>query len=251
MDFRFVSHFQMLGLRVSVIVPTLDEEDTIIATLEDIWGRRPHEVIVVDGGSRDRTQALAVPRATRVLVEGGGLARQLNRGALAATGEVLLFHFADVRLPERGLEAVISSLEEPGVVGGAFRLGFDSHRPFFRLVALLGNLRNRLGFGPFGDQAIFVGKEIFERLGGFEPEAPLEDLDLVRRLRRAGRFVILKDPVRTSVRRWEADGLLRTSLHHLLASLFYLLGAERKAKAIKRFLLSRRVKGSAGPSTGK
>src|SRR5262245_56335478 len=128
-----------MASRLSVIVPTLNEERTIAGTLDDLVGRGL-EVIVVDAGSRDRTRALAEGRATRLLVEGGGLARQLNRGAREATGEVLLFHHADLRLAPEALPALERALEEPGVVGGAFRLGFDSCRLAYRVIALAANL---------------------------------------------------------------------------------------------------------------
>jgi rSAM/selenodomain-associated transferase 2 len=236
----------MESLRVSVIVPTLNEEWTIVSTLRDIIRQGAKEVIVVDGGSRDRTLSLAEPLASRVLTAEAGLARQLNQGAREATGDVLLFHFADLRLPEGGLEVIRDVLKRPEVVGGAFSLGFDSPRLAFRVIAFGANLRNRLGFGPFGDQAVFVRRETFESLRGYEPGTAFEDLDLVRRLKRVGRFVIVRPPVRSSVRRWERDGLLTTTFRHWLASLHYLLGSRRKARALKLWLQKRRQKAVSG-----
>jgi len=219
---------------VSVIVPTLNEEGTISRTLQDLGGSREVlEVIVVDGGSRDRTGALARSGATRFLVEPGGLALQLNAGARAARGDVLLFHPADLQLPESGLREIRRILANPRVVGGAFRLGFASPRPIYRLIALLANLRNLFGFGPFGDQAIFARRGTFEELGGFSPGAVLEDLDLVKRLRRAGRFVILPSPVRSSVRRYEEGGVLNIFAAHFWSGLLYLLGFRERARALK------------------
>ncbi len=230
----------MARLRISLIIPTLNEESTIAATLDDLLARGAHEVIVVDGGSEDRTESLARPRATRFLRETGGLALQLNRGACSATGEVLLFHPADVRLPGTAFEEIERALARSGTVGGAFRLRLDSPRRAFRLIELLANLRNRLGFGPFGDQGIFTRRDVFERLGGFAAEASLEDLDLVRRLRRSGRFVILPTPIRASARRWEKDGLLATTAAHYWAGLIYLLGARGKVRALKNRFQRRR-----------
>src|SRR5262245_5070331 len=165
----------MEGLRVSVIVPTLNEERTIASTIQDLHRQGAREVIVVDGGSRDRTLALAGPLASRILQCPPGIAGQLNRGAREATGEVLLFHFADLRLPEGGLGVIRWVLRDPEVVGGAFSLAFDSARPVYRVIAWGANLRNRLGFGPFGDQAIFARRATFERLGGFDPGQAFED----------------------------------------------------------------------------
>jgi rSAM/selenodomain-associated transferase 2 len=236
----------MESQRVSVIVPTLNEERTIASTLRGLLEQGAPEVIVVDGGSRDRTLALAEPFANRILTGEAGIARQLNRGAREATGEVLLFHFADLRLPEGGLGMIGRTLARPGVVGGAFSLGFDSPRLAFRIIAWGANVRNRLGFGPFGDQAIFVRRDTFERLGGFEPDEAFEDLDLVRRLKREGRFVIVRPPVRSSVRRWERDGLLATTLGHWRASFHYLLGSRRRALDLKLWLQKRREKPVSG-----
>ncbi len=229
----------MPDVRVSVIVPTLEEEATIAATLDDLAARRPHEVIVVDGGSRDRTQGLARERA-RLVQDGPGLARQMNRGARESSGDVLLFHYADLRLPPAAFEAIGRALERPEVAGGAFRLGFDSPRAVYRVIAWASNLRNRLGFGPFGDQAIFVRRSVFEELGGFTEGAPLEDFDLVRRLRRRGRFAILRPPVRSSVRAWERHGIFRTFREHSWASFLYLAGAHGRFGRMRERLIRRR-----------
>jgi len=230
--------------RVSVIVPALNEEIVLPSTLESLRDRGFHEVIVVDGGSRDRTIAVAAPLSTRVLEESGGLARQLNRGAREATGDVFLFHYADLRLPEGALGTLRRALEAPEVVGGAFALDLDSPRVVFRWIAWCANFRTRLGFGPFGDQAIFARRDAFERVGGYPSEEVFEDLGLIKRLKRSGRFVILHPPVLSSVRRWEADGLLTTTWRHFWASILYLLGAERRALGLKRWLQRRREGGA-------
>jgi rSAM/selenodomain-associated transferase 2 len=224
-------------MRVSVIVPTLNEEAVLGKTLDDLRARGVDELIVVDGGSGDGTEAIARKGATAVLLEPGGLVRQLQRGGAAATGDVLLFHHADLRLPPAALEAIRRSLLRPEVLGGAFRLGFDSRRPIFALIAFGANLRNRLGFGPFGDQAIFIRREAFARLGGFREGAGFEDLDLVKRMRRAGRFVILPGAVRSSPRRYERDGVLRTLFRHLRSSALHVIGARRRARNLRHWLL--------------
>lgn len=211
------------GWTISAIVPTLDEEEHLPALLAALR-QVPHvECIVVDGGSRDDTVALATASAHRVLVEPDGLAAQLNAGARAARAEVLFFPYADSRLPggwEREIERVLA---RPGVVAGAFPLALDSSRLVYRAIAAGSRLRTRLGLGPLGDQALFVTRTAFESTGGFRSGPLLEDLDLVQRLRRQGRLVIAAAPVVSSTRRWEHDGLARTTLRNGAFLLCHLL----------------------------
>lgn len=214
--------------RLSIIIPTLDEGASIAGLLRSLEGDPAAEVLVVDGGSEDGTREAAEALGHRVLSSPRGLAEQLNRGAEAAAGESLLFLYADCRLPPRGLERIRAALEDARVVGGAFRLSFDAPERYFRAIALLADLRNRLGFGPFGDQGIFARRRSFFEVGAFRPERFLEDFDLVRRLRRAGRFVILPEAITASTRRWRRRGLWRTQLEHLAVSCAYLLGKRRR-----------------------
>jgi rSAM/selenodomain-associated transferase 2 len=216
---------------ITAIVPALNEEERIAASLASLRAAGVDELLVVDGGSRDATVAIARGAADRVLAAGGGLFAQLNAGAREARGEVLLFHYADVELPAAARCIIAEALGDPAVVGGAFRLGFDSPRFPYRLIAAAANLRNRLGLGPFGDQSIFARAAAFQRLGGFAADLPLADLDLVRRLRRVGRFVIAPDPVRASVRRWERNGVGRTALRHAWLTLRWTAGFHRRSEA--------------------
>lgn len=210
----------------SVIVPALDEAEWIAPTLRA--ARRAlgpeAELIVVDAGSRDATREVAAPLA-RVLASAPGRGVQMNAGAEAASGDVLLFLHADTRLPRAAGRRILARFHDPGVVGGCFRFGlhpapagFDR----FRLLELGVNLRTRLFRTATGDQAIFVRREVFRSVGGF-PEFPLfEDVALVRRLRRRGRFAPLGAVARTSRRRWEREGFWRTvSLHWLLRAGFW------------------------------
>ncbi len=235
----------MEAIRLSVIVPTLNEAGKIEATLDRLAGGPAHELIVVDGGSTDATRSLLNAKKARlidliVIEQPGGLAAQLNRGAEVATGDILLFHYADLELPPDGLEAIERALSEPEVVGGAFRFGLDSPRPVYRIVEFGANLRNRVGFGPFGDQGIFARRDVFLRLGGYRKDEAMEDFELVRRLKRAGRFVMLPSAALSSARRWETDGVLRTATAHAWASISYLVGWSRVARRIKARLQRRR-----------
>jgi rSAM/selenodomain-associated transferase 2 len=220
--------------RISVIIPTFNEAGTIEDALRSLPQDSRLECIVVDGGSTDDTVVRAKPIADRLLIAQAGRARQMNAGAGAANGEVLLFLHADTRLPVGAPEDVIRAMEKPDVVGGAFRLAIDSRRWILRWISAAANLRSRLSRVPYGDQGIFVRKSVFERLGGF-PDLPImEDLEFSRRLKRAGRTVLLPAVVRTAPRRWEREGVLRVTLRNRLFVLLYFLGVS-PARLARRY----------------
>lgn len=195
-------------------MPTWNEAEIIEETLRSLRDAGIENVLVADGGSQDETLEKARPLASRLLECGGGLFSQLNLAARQVEGDVYLFQYADVRFPSGGKQAIERALESASVVGGAFTLGFHSERRRYKLIAGGARWRNRLGIGPFGDQSIFVRAQVFRRLGGFREEALLGDLDLVQRLRREGRFLILAERVEASVRRWEKNGVVATLLSH-------------------------------------
>jgi rSAM/selenodomain-associated transferase 2 len=179
----------------------------------------------VDGGSTDATAA-AVGRFPRVrmLASPHGRARQMNAGARAARGDVLLFLHADTLLPDGALAAVDAAVGDPGVVAGRFDVRFDSPRPVFRMIAWFMNQRSRWSGISTGDQAIFVRREVFEGLGGY-PDMPLmEDVELCRRLKRRGRLAALRLRVTTSARKWEREGAVRTILLMWALRLLYMVG---------------------------
>ena len=213
--------------RISIVVPALNEERRIEAALRALsdagdW----HEVIVVDGGSDDRTPELArAAPGVRALVSPRGRARQMNCGARAATGEVLLFLHSDVALPADARARIAAALADPAVVAGAFRTWTVADERVSWLAPLLhlGDLRSRYSGLPYGDQALFVRAGTFRQVGGF-PDLPLmEDLELSRRLRRVGRIRIVPARVRVSGRRFLARPLYYFLLVNLMP-LFYALG---------------------------
>ena len=197
-------------MRLSVIVPTLDEEATIASTLAH--ARRPGDVelVVVDGGSRDETVNVARPLADRVLDAPRGRAVQMNAGAAAARGAVLLFLHADTRLPDDYPALVAEALAPADVVGGRFDIRIDAPGLAYRVIERLIGLRSRLTGVATGDQAIFVRRDAFVRVGGYPAIPLMEDIALCRALKRAGRMAALRDVVVTSARRWQRDGLVRT-----------------------------------------
>jgi rSAM/selenodomain-associated transferase 2 len=198
--------------RVSVIVPVLDEASNLEWLLPDLAARWPEaDVVVVDGGSRDATLGVVARHpAVQCVTARAGRARQMNAGARASRGAVLLFLHADTRLPDGALEAIEHALGDPTVVGGRFDVRFDSRRPIMRVVAWFMNARSRLTGIATGDQALFVRRDVFQTLGGF-PEIPLmEDVEFSRRLKRAGHLACLRLRVTTSARKWEQEGPMRT-----------------------------------------
>jgi rSAM/selenodomain-associated transferase 2 len=207
-----------------VIIPTLNEGSTIGETLRRIPRSQDVEVIVVDGGSRDRTVKIAGAAGARVIRTAMGRACQMNVGAAVARGEILLFLHADTHLPANFENLVHETLRGPGVIAGAFRLRIASPRRSVRFVEALANLRSRYLGMPYGDQALFLRKHYFRTAAGFAKLPIMEDFEFVRRLRRWGRISIAPAAAVTSARRWERLGLLRTTLINQLMILAYLLG---------------------------
>ncbi|HVF65689.1 MAG TPA: TIGR04283 family arsenosugar biosynthesis glycosyltransferase, partial [Casimicrobiaceae bacterium] len=202
----------MPPLPISIIVPTLDEAAHIRVALEALGSLRDcgHEVIVVDGGSVDETFAIAQPHADHALAAPRGRAIQMNVGASVARGRVLLFLHADCRLPQPALRA-IGEAHAAGHRWGRFDVELVGRSRLLRLVATTMNERSALTGIATGDQAIFVDRALFDRVGGFPPIPLMEDIAISKRLRAtAGKPARLRQPVRASGRRWDAHGASRT-----------------------------------------
>lgn len=218
----------MRDATISVVVPTLNEEARVEGALRS--ARRAFgdeaEVLVVDGGSVDSTPARAEPLA-RVLVTEPGRGRQLDAGARAARGELLVFLHADTRLPSDAAPALRELLDDPWTAGGCFRFALDPPPRGFdrwRLLELAIRLRTRLLRTATGDQVLFCTRAAYRRCGGF-PHWPLfEDVAFVRRLRRVGRFRVLPWTAATSRRRWRRAGFWRTVATHWMLRLTFWLG---------------------------
>ena len=234
---------------ISIIMPVLDEAAGIDAALRALapYRQRNVEVIVVDGGSRDATLELARPLADRLLVAPRGRATQMNAGAAAARGQILLFLHADTRLPENADRLIAEGLDR-GHDWGRFDVGFDSG-VLLRVVATLMNLRSRLTGIATGDQAIFVRRQAFDAAGGF-PFIPLmEDIALSARLKRVSRPFALHARVTTSARRWREYGTLRTVLLMWRLRLAYFFGVDpRRLAGFQTSAVIQRVRCASGPS---
>lgn len=214
--------------RLSVIIPVFREEHVIGPFLDDLTTRvlrAKVEIVVVDGDPHQRTLEALAKREVVGVASDVGRARQMNRGAEQARGGVLLFLHADTRLPPAADVAIFRSLENPAVVGGAFRLAIDSPLPALALIAAAANLRNRVTRAPYGDQAIFLRRERFMEVGGYANLPLMEDLELMRRVRRRGwPITLLPELASTSGRRWEREGIWRCTLRNWGIRLLYHCG---------------------------
>ncbi|MCF6290442.1 MAG: TIGR04283 family arsenosugar biosynthesis glycosyltransferase [Desulfobacterales bacterium] len=209
---------------LSIIIPALNEEKLLPATLARIQNEKGLEIIVVDGHSSDRTREIAVAAGARVITSQPGRAGQMNTGAAAAQGEILLFLHSDTLLPAGFSEQVCRVAANPDTAAGAFRLLIDGPGPGFRLLERLINLRSGLLQFPYGDQALFLRRAVFEQEGGFPDLELMEDFELVRRLRRRGKIALLPIRAVTSARRWQRLGIVRTTLRNQLIIAGHLLG---------------------------
>lgn len=210
---------------VSVVIPALNEAGQLGRTLSALSLSQDIEVIVVDGGSRDATLAIARTAGVRALAARPPRSVQMNAGAAAAGGEILLFLHADTRLPMKFQEPVSRTLASPRVAAGAFFLRIDADGWGLRIIEQAANWRSRLLQLPYGDQALFLRRDTFWELGGFPAIPIMEDFELVRRLKRKGRIAMVPDSVRTSPRRWLQVGVGKTWLINQAIIAAYFMGA--------------------------
>lgn len=208
--------------RLSIVIPTFNEERAIGGLLENLQPLGPDEVVVADGQSTDRTVAIAAPHA-RTLAAPRGRALQMNAGARATSGEILLFLHADVRLGPGALDAVRLALRDPLVPGGNFDIRYQGGDWAAAAFTGINRWRRRLGVF-YGDSGIFCRREVFEALGGFRPWPILEDYDFARRLRGCGKLALLDEPIWVSDRRWRSAGLLPTMWSWFWVQGLYLAG---------------------------
>jgi rSAM/selenodomain-associated transferase 2 len=203
----------MAALPISVIIPTLNEQVCLPRTLSAVRAQSPHEIIVVDGGSTDGTREVAA-EADRLLQAPRGRARQMNAGAAQARGEILLFLHADC-VPEAGaLSQAVECLHDPGVAAGCFQQRVDAAAWIFRCVDRCAGWRVQLTGIAYGDQGLFLCRDVFARCGGFPEVGLMEDLFLCLRLRREGRMVIAPKRLFISPRRWRQVGIIRQTLRN-------------------------------------
>ncbi|KAB7628381.1 TIGR04283 family arsenosugar biosynthesis glycosyltransferase [Alkalilimnicola sp. S0819] len=214
-------------MRISVVIPVLDEAAALPATLAALAPLRAagHELIVADGGSEDGSRAANEPAVDRWLAAPRGRARQMNAGAAAARGELLWFVHADTRASAAASAQIQALRASPGL-WGRFDVRIEGRSPWLPMVGWLMNRRSRLTGIATGDQGIFIGRALFERLGGFPDQPLMEDVALSRRLRAESPPLCLRGPLVTSGRRWDERGALRTIFLMWRLRLAYALGAD-------------------------
>jgi rSAM/selenodomain-associated transferase 2 len=222
--------------KFSIVIPVLHERDQINSVVEHLRSQDFEgvwEIIAVDGDPQGETIKAIEDRNVVSITSPKGRALQMNAGAAVAQGEILIFLHADTKLPSSALKKISQVLEDEKYVGGAFDLRIDSDRLFLKYIAARARLRSRLNKIPYGDQAIFIRKSYFDKIGHFKEIPLMEDVDLMRRIKKkGGKIFILRDRVKTSARRWEKEGVLYTTLkNQLLISLYYLgVGPDKLAK---------------------
>jgi len=223
-----------MAMPISVIIPTLNEELTIMATLAHTVALGFDELIVVDGGSLDQTPVLVesyrrrtqspAQSPVRLVTAPRGRARQMNEGAKASRGEILLFLHADTQLPGDAKTMIDTTLADQRLVGGRFDVRFDRPSAWGSIISRMMNWRSRLSGIATGDQALFVRRPIFEQMGGFADIPLMEDVNFSRRLKQKGATAALTATVTTSFRRWERHGPLRTLLLMWVLRFLYWIG---------------------------
>ena len=211
-------------MKVSIIVPTLNEELVLEKTLTQFQQLSPHELIVSDGGSDDDTRNIAGRFSHRVITGSAGRALQMNSGANEATGDLLLFLHADSRIEPESYRKMLECMENPKWIGGAFTLCIESGKWSLKLIALLANIRSKYFGVAYGDQGFFVRKEVFKDMNGFSPIPICEDLDFYYRLRKKGSVILLKEKAHTSPRRWINEGIFFTTARNFFIAVLFGLG---------------------------
>ena len=199
-------------MRISVIIPVLNEADVMGESLSQFQHAQDVDVMVVDGGSVDETCSIVKASGFGQWIEGAlpGRATQMNFGASHARGEIFLFLHADTFLPDKGLDLIRNTLQDPAVVGGCFRLGFSENYWPFRSIAYFSNLRSKYLGITYGDQGIFVRRSVFEAVGGYARLKLFEDSEFCKAVSQQGSFVMLPESVCSSTRRWRKCGIVRT-----------------------------------------
>jgi len=221
-------------LHLSIVMPVLDEAESLGAVLAPLaaWRAAGHELIVADGGSRDGSREIARPLCDRLVEAPRGRASQMNAGARTASGAALLFLHADTHLPPDAPTLILAALAD-GAVWGRFDVRVQGRSRLLPLVSRMINLRSRLTGVATGDQAMFMRRDVFERLGGFADLPLMEDVEMSKRLRVLGAPACLRGPALTSGRRWDRRGAAATILLMWRLRAEYFLGADPRRLALK------------------
>ena len=212
-------------MKLSIIIPVFNEAENIASTLEQlqVYRQQGHEVIIVDGGSRDNTVDCVQGMADQLLISKPGRAMQMNIGAEQAQGEVLVFLHADTQLPDSADTLIIKAIEQ-GAQWGRFNVCLSGQHILFRLIENMMNWRSCLTGIATGDQVIFVRRTLFEKVGAYPEIKLMEDIALSKKLKAVGKTACIKQRVTTSSRKWEKNGIVRTVLLMWRLRLLYFFG---------------------------
>jgi len=218
-------------MKISVIIPTLNEESHIEKTLQSVIKQAgDYELFIVDGGSTDNTIAIA-KRYTSVIDSKRGRAIQMNAGASLCKGDILLFLHADTLLPDDAFRELRKRMRDDTVSGGSFYIAFDADNFILRGISFITRFNFRLFH--FGDQGIFVRRDVFQKLHGYKDMPIMEDYDFYKRLRKQGKVILVRKPVISSARRFIKKGVIRQLLINKFVVLAYWAGVD--IQTIKRF----------------
>lgn len=226
----------------SIIIPVLNESSIINQTIEHIYhigSEFDREIIVVDGDMDGRTIKSIKREEVIKTVSRKGRGMQMNKGASVARGDILLFLHTDTELPEDAFRTISSALDKKEYVGGAFDLGIKSDRFVFRIIEKAVYIRTRLTGIPYGDQAIYIKKDFFKKINGFKEIPLMEDVELIRRIKKSGyEMHLIPQKVQTSPRRWEEEGVIYCTLRNWVLITLYSFGVQ-PAKLVKFYYRDR------------
>ncbi|MBW1893798.1 MAG: TIGR04283 family arsenosugar biosynthesis glycosyltransferase [Deltaproteobacteria bacterium] len=218
---------------LSIIIPVFREEaiiNTALCNLEPVMSGMPVEIIVVDGDFGKSTIHAIQYDGIKKIVGPKGRGPQMNTGAREAKSDILLFLHVDTILPENAVNHIISACSNEDIVGGAFDLGIASKKPTFRWIEKIASIRSRITRIPYGDQAIFIKNRFFQTVGGFKSIPIMEDVELMRRIRKKGeKIILISEPVKTSPRRWEEEGVLYCTARNLVLACLFFSGVNPEA----------------------
>jgi rSAM/selenodomain-associated transferase 2 len=237
------------SIKFSIVVPVFHEGERIndlIEHLNHFDSGKNLEIIVVDGAQENDTLRAIHHSNTIKMPSEKGRAKQMNAGASIARGEILVFLHADTELPLHALKKINSLMERSEYVGGAFDLGIKSDKFIFKLIGTLSSWRSRLNRVPFGDQAIFIRREYFNGIGGYKEIPLMEDVELMRRIKKSGNKIwIFYERAMTSPRRWEKEGVIHCTLRNWAIRALYLLGVSphKLANFYRNSYSRRRIEG--------
>src|SRR5258705_12577916 len=211
---------------LSIVIPVLNDTEPLRRLLTTIPADPRVDIVVVNGGAPDdRLNAMCRRPDVQLLTSAPGRGRQMNAGASAAAGRWIVFLHADTRLPPQWSDEIRRASADPAVVGGSFRFRLDSAAWQARLIERAVDRRVRWLDLAYGDQALFVRRDVFDAMGGYREWPLMEDVEFVRRLRRAGKLYHSAQPVLTSARRWQRDGWWRRSAKNVMLQALFFAGA--------------------------